>query len=71
MVLRAERDRRYRRRRRDRLMTVLLEVDDIGLDWLVRAPRTLDPRDLDGDRVKVRAAVGRAVTAMIRISSRS
>jgi hypothetical protein len=70
-ALKAARDRRHRQRRKLGVMTAVIEVDGIGLDWLVHSARCLDARDLDGDLRAVRTAVGRAVSAMIRVSSRS
>jgi hypothetical protein len=61
---RAERDRRYRRRQRDGVMTVTVEVDGeiinllVRLHWLVEAET--------GDRSKI----GAALAAMAREAAR-
>jgi hypothetical protein len=53
-------------------MTFTGEIDGTGLDWLCRVARCLDARDLDDPDLRpVRDAVGRAVSASIRVSSRA
>jgi hypothetical protein len=69
---RRARDRRYRRRRDAARMTVIVEVDGAGLDWLVREARALDARALElADMAEMRRAVGAAITEMIKISART
>jgi hypothetical protein len=64
---------RHRARQRAGVMTAMIEVDAIGLDWLISKARCLDPRtDIDGaGNRQARAAVGAAITDMIRVSSRT
>ena len=69
--LKAARDARHRQRERAGLMTVVVEVDAAGLDWLVKV-RAIAAGDIDGrDPAHVRDAVGKGISEMIRISSRS
>jgi hypothetical protein len=52
-------------------MTALVKLDAVGLDWLVRDARALDERLLEqSDPRQVREAVGRALSELVRISSR-
>jgi hypothetical protein len=68
---RAARDRRHRQRVREGLMTAVIEIGGAELDWLIRM-RYLDPRDVDGrDPRQIRAAVGGAVSNLLRISART
>jgi hypothetical protein len=53
-------------------MTVTVELDAAGLDWLVRDARALDERVLElPDTRDLRRAVGEAVSAMIALSARA
>jgi hypothetical protein len=67
----ARRQRAYRQRVRAGIMKVDFEIDSAGLDWLVRV-HALDTRALElVDMRALRRAVGEAVTAMIKVSSRA
>jgi hypothetical protein len=69
---RRARDARHRARVRAGLMTVTVELDAAGLDWLVRDARALDERVLElPDMRELRRAVGEAVSAMIALSARA
>jgi hypothetical protein len=63
---RASRQRRWRERAKAGVMIVTVEIDDIGIDWLIRVPRTLAERDASDAR-----AIGAAISQAIKISSRS
>jgi hypothetical protein len=52
-------------------MTAIIEIDAVGVDWLITQARCLDARDIEGmSNRQARAAVGAAVSNMIRVSSR-
>jgi hypothetical protein len=52
-------------------MTVTVQIDAVGLDWLARI-HAIDERALEppADMRQVRQAVGEALTAVIKLSSR-
>jgi hypothetical protein len=67
---RRRRDRAYRRRRDAGIITVSVQLDGVALDWLIHA-RALDEHALElPDLCQIRQAVGEAVTALIKVSSR-
>ena len=61
---RTARDRRYRQRQRDGVMTVMIEIDGAVVDMLARL-RWLERRD-----VHERAEIARAIAAMIADAAR-
>jgi hypothetical protein len=50
-------------------MAVSVELNAAGLDWLINGARALPEAELEQPMPAVRAAVGRAVSAMIRSSA--
>lgn len=63
----AERQRKLRRRRHEHVMLPKdVEVDDIGLDWLIKEVKCLNDEDSGDPR-----EVGQAISRMIRNSSRN
>jgi len=69
-VQRRERNRRYRERMRARVrrLTFTGEIDDVGIGWLI-AHQYLAEEDA-ADPHTLRAAIGKAVTKLIEMSSR-
>jgi hypothetical protein len=67
---RRDRDRRHRQRLREGRMTALVELDGLGLDWLVGV-HALDPKALElTDMAELRRAVGEAISELIKVSAR-
>jgi hypothetical protein len=63
---RAARQRRWRQRRRDHKMAVTVEVDDLGIEWLIKTVRVLSEADADKPH-----EVGAAISRSIKMSSRA
>jgi hypothetical protein len=60
------RQRRWRQRQRDGIMLVTVEIDAVGIEWLIKQPRTLDERDASNPH-----EIGAAIARAIKISSRT
>jgi hypothetical protein len=67
-ALRRARNRRHRERVRAGKLTVTVEIDELGIAWLI-ANNYLTERDASDPRT-VRARVGEAVAMLLRLSSR-
>jgi hypothetical protein len=63
---RAARQRRWRQRRRNGVMAVTVEIDSVGIDWLIKVARCLDERDAQDPR-----EIGAAISRSIAVSSRN